>query len=198
MVKTREELQNLFIYLSALIRHPVQEIQKLPEIEWKTLLIFQFILTFTSVVLSNILAPYAISLVQVFISLSAGLIAISLICLFFYYFFLILYEKQLPFIKIFSLVLFAHIPFALFHLASAFFPPADLIGLGISAILMIVGLVENFRIPKKLATQLMVGLYSIFFIYWSLNLVVSRQYRQTTTPQDLDKIEKEIHETLKQ
>ncbi len=197
MQQLKAELQILFVYLSALIRHPVDEIKRLPDIEWKALLLFQFFLTFTSVVLSNLLAPYAISLINVLISLIASIIAISLICLFFYYFFLILYEKQLSFIKIFSLVLFAHIPFALFHLASAFFPPADLIGLGISAILMIVGLVENFRIPKKLATQIMIGLYSIFFLYWTVNLITMREYRQNTSPQDLDHIEKEIHESLK-
>lgn len=178
--------------MGSFLKNPIEEIKNIPPIEWKTLLLFQLGLTFVSVVLSNLLAPYAISFVNVLISLVAGIITISLICLFFYYFFLLLYEKQLSFMKIFTLVLFSHIPFALFHLAAAYFPPADLIGLGLSAILMIVGLVEHFKIPKKLAIQLMVALYSLFFIYWSISLISTNHYRKQTAPQDLDAIEKEI------
>lgn len=196
MIETKNELQTLFSYLFALVRNPVQEIQNLPEIRWKTLIIFQFCLNIISVVLSNVLAPYAISMVNITISVVASVLALTLSSLFFYYFFLILYNRQLPFIKIFSLVLFANIPFVIFHIAAFFFPPADLIGLAISALLMVVGLVENFQVPKKLATQLIIGLYFIFFLYWAGNLIVSRDHSESSLPQDLDKIEKEVNDTF--
>ena len=94
--------------------------------------------------------------------------------------------------KIFTLVLFSHIPFAIFHLASNIFPPADLVGLGISGILMIIGLVENFDIPKKLSIQLMLSLYSIFIIYWIVQMIAFREVHQMSLPQHLDAIEREV------
>lgn len=198
MIETTSQLQTLFKYLASLVRNPVQEIQRIPDIQWKTLIIFQFCLSFISVGISNLLAPFAISFTNVLISLAASSIAIALASLFFYYFFLILYNQKLSFIKIFSLVLFAHIPFAVFHLASFFFPPADLIGLGISGLLMIIGLVENFSIPKKLATRLIISLYAVLSIYWVIHLITMREFAQTSNPQDLDKIEKEVNDFFKE
>lgn len=188
-----KELPKLFSYLLALVKNPVEEIRNLPEIHWATLVAFQFCLSLVSVVISNLLAPYAISLINVLISLSIAMIATGLVSLFFYYFFLILYNRQLSFIKIFTLVLFANIPFAIFHLAAHFFPPSDLIGLAISGMLMIVGLVSNFQVPKKLAMQLIAGLYSIFFVYWMVVLIAAHHNAPSTLPQDLDQIEKEVH-----
>lgn len=195
--ETKEELTSLFTYLWDFIRNPVQEIKSIPRIQWKSLIAFQFCLSTFSVVFSNLLAPYAISIRYIFISLVVSLMATGLVSIFFYYFFLIIYEQRFKFIKIFTLVLFAHIPFAIFHLVSYFFPPADLFGLAISAMLMIVGLVENFQTPKKVAMRLMLTLYMVFFIYWSIQLFYSFQYSRTTSePQNLDRIEQEIQQSL--
>lgn len=196
MKQTRSQLQTLFQYLVALVKNPVQQIRTLPTIDWKTLIIFQFCLSLTSVILSNLLAPFAISILNVLVSLAAAVVATALVSLFFYYFFQILYNRTLDFIRVFTLVLFAHIPFAIFHLAAYFFPPADLIGIGLSAVLMIIGLVENFEIPKKVAIRLMIGVYSIFLIYWITQLILSPYGNLITEPQDLDLLEKEIHKSF--
>ncbi len=189
---TKKELTGLFNYLWDFMKNPVQEIKNIPNIHWTSLVSFQFCLSLISVVISNLLAPFAITFLNVIVSLASAIVATGLSSLFFYYFFLIIYEKQLSFLKIFTLVLFAHIPFALFHLAVYFFPPADLIGIGISALLMIVGLVENFKIPKKVAINIMIGLYSIFFIYWAIHLYTIQKQNDFSVPQDLDQIEKEV------
>lgn len=191
-METKEELQSLFSYLASLLRNPVQNIKTLPHIQWKTLIIFQFCLCAFSVVFSNLLAPYAISFTSILISLVSSVLALSLSSLFFYYFFIILYNRELSFIKIFTLVLFAHIPFAIFHLAGNIFPPADIIGIGVSGLLMIIGLSENFDIPKKLSCQLMLALYSIFIIYWVVQIIAFREVQEMSLPQHLDKIEREV------
>lgn len=188
----KQEWTLLIQYMIRLVRNPIEGIKNLPEVQWTTLIILQFCLSFVSVILSNIFAPFAISLVNVIISLFSSIIATGLVALFFYYFFLFLYNQKFAFIKVFTLVLFSHIPFAIFHLAGYFFPPADLIGLGLSALLMIVGLVENFSVPKKLATQLMMACYAIFFIYWAMDLVTATQYNSSSQPQTLDQMEKEV------
>ena len=190
----KPQLQVLFKYLRAFIRNPVEEIRRLPEIDWKTLVLFQFALCSVSVGISNLLAPFAISITSVIISLVASILAIGLASLFFYYFFLILYDQTFEFIKLFSLVLFANIPFAIFHLASAFFPPADLLGYGISGILMIVGLSDNFDVPRKLATRLVISLYAILSIYWVIHMITMQSYSREAAPQNLDQIEQEIQD----
>lgn len=191
------QIQVLLKYLKDFVRNPVQEIKRLPDVDWKTLVLFQFLLCFVSVGVSNLLAPFAISLVNVIISLAASILAIGLSALFFYYFFLILYDQTFEFIKIFSLVLFANIPFALFHLASAFFPPADLLGYGISGMLMIVGLSENFDVPRKLATRLVVAIYAILSVYWVIHMITIREYTREAAPQNLDQIEREIQDDFR-
>lgn len=189
---SKTELKQLFSYIIALVRDPVQQIKNLPHVQWKSLILFQFCLCILSVVFSNLLAPYAISLPHMLFALLASVVALSLVSLFFYYFFLIVYNKTLEFREIFTLVLFAHIPFAIFHLAAYIFPPADLIGLAISGLLMIVGLVENFKIPRKLSIQLMVSLYSVFFVYWIVQMIAFNKVSEMALPQDLDKIEREV------
>ena len=191
---TPKELPSLFSYLWDLVRNPIEEIKTLPDIKWPTLVAFQFCLSLISVVVSNLLAPFAISLTSVLISLCIAMVTTGLVSLFFYYFFLILYDRQLSFIKIFTLILFAHIPFAIFHLGAYYFPPAELIGLGISAMLMVVGLVENFEVPKKLARNLMIACYSVFFLYWVGHLITMREHQETSAPQSLDHIEKEVQD----
>lgn len=194
--KVSEELPSLFQYLWALLKNPVQEIQNIPKINWPTLVIFQFCLSLVSVVVSNLLAPFAISFTNVLISLIIALLATALVTLFLYYFFLILFQRQLSFISIFTLVLFAHIPFAIFHLAAYFFPPVDLIGLGISALLMVIGLVENFNLPRKICIRLMISLYAVFFVYWSISLVTSRNHREDSKPKSLDRLEQEVQDAF--
>lgn len=195
---TQKELPKLFSYLIALAKNPAEEIKTLPQIKWPTLLAFQFCLSLTSAVFSALLAPYSITVFNVLASLGAALVATGLVSLFFYYFFLLLYERQLPFIKVFTLVLFAHIPFAIFHLAAAFFPPAELIGLGISGILMVVGLVENFDIPKRLALKLMAICYSVFLVFWIAQMITRQDQLEDAQPKSLDKIEKEVQQFFKE
>jgi hypothetical protein len=194
MDDTTTQLQKLISYTKNLLRNPIQEIQNLPQIEWKTLIIFQFLLSLVSVVVAHLLAPFSVSFSNVLVSLFSSLLAMGLGSTFLFYYFLILYKKNLEFIKIFSLLLFAHIPFAIFHLASYFFPPADIIGLGISGILMIVGLTENFSVPKKLATQLIIVIYSLLSVFWIIQYIAFYQYSQSTDPQDLDKMEREVQD----
>ncbi len=195
----KKQLKGLFHYIIALVKHPLDEIKHLPEdVGWRALLVFQFCLSFFSVVFSNLLAPFAISVTHVIISLLTSLVAIALVSLFLYYFFLIIFHRTFPFIKIYSLVLFSHIPFAIFHLASYFFPPSDLIGLGLSGMLMVTGLIENFKIEQKLASRPIIILYLIILIYWSIHIFTVRKHLLLSKPQDLDKIEKELNESMKE
>jgi hypothetical protein len=195
-LENKDEIISLFKYLKDLVRNPVESIKQIPSIKFSSLLIFQFFLCAFSVVLSNLLAPYAINIGQVIITIVASFIGLSLTSLFFYYFFLILFGRELSFRSLFTLVLFAHIPFALFHLLYYYFPVADLMGMGFSAILMIVGLVENYNIPRKAATRLLSSLYAMFFLFWIFKTISVYNVSEHSKPQNLDAIEREVQSDL--
>ena len=195
-IEKKDEIISLFKYLKDLVRNPVESIKRIPSIDFSSLLIFQFLLCAGSVVFSNLLAPYAINIGTIIITIIASFIGLSLTSLFFYYFFLILFGRELSFRSLFTLVLFAHIPFALFHLLYYYFPVADLMGMGFSAILMIVGLTENYNVPKKAATRLMSSLYAVFFIFWVFKTISVYNITEHAKPQNLDAIEREVQSDL--
>lgn len=196
IVEAKEEVVSLFKYLKNFIKNPAKEIQSLPYIPYDSLLIFQFLLCTISVVVSNLLAPFAISIGHLALSVAVSIAALSIVSLTYYYFFLIFFKKELRFRKIFALVLFAHMPFAVFHLGAYLFPPVDVIGLAISCYLMILGLVGNFGFNKKLATQIMVSLYALFLVFWFFNISTSMEINQMSTPQNLDQIEREVQSDI--
>ena len=196
IAETKEEVVSLFKYLKNFIKNPVLAIQKLPKIPYNSLLILQFLLCTISVVISNLLAPYAISLGHLVLSVAVSILALSFVTLFYYYFFLFFMKKELSFRKIFALVLFAHMPFAAFHLGAYLFPPVDIVGLAISCYLMIVGLIANFGIEKKKAQTLMISLYSLFFVAWLFKISYTIEMNQISSPQNLDQIEREVQSDL--
>lgn len=195
-IEQTEEVISLFKYLKDLFRNPLQAIKKIPSINFSSLLIFQFLLCAFSVALANLFAPFAINIWVIALTIIASVIGLSMTAMFFYYFFQMSLNRELSFRSLFTLVLFAHIPFALFHLVYYFFPIADLMGMGISATLMVVGLVENYQIPKKLSIRLMAGLYTIFFLFWMINTIKVYSLKELSEPQRLDSIEREVQSDL--
>jgi hypothetical protein len=88
--------------------------------------------------------------------------------LFFYYTFQIFSEKILDFKALFTVVFFANVPFFVFQVISGFFPPILLVGLAFTAMLLIVALVDNFQLPKRFTTRLIVIIYVVFVATYAI------------------------------
>ena len=191
-LEQKEELISLFKYLGQLVRDPIQSIKSIPKIRFSTLLVFQFILCGLSVLVSNLLAPYAINTMTIVLSIIGTFMGISILSMGFYYFFSIFFSRELSFRSLFTLILFCGIPFAVCHFFYYYFPVADLIGFAITCVLMVVGLVENYQVSKKAAMRIMAVNYVLFALFWIATSISTYDLYQHSAPQSLDDIEDEM------
>ena len=141
------DLREIFLALQNYLKHPVQEIRKLPNWEWRRLIIAQVIVTMISGALAGLIHH---SLFAVFLNLifmpTVTLITVFISSLFFFYTFQIFSERIIEFRLIFTAVFFANVPFFIFQIIMVFFPPILLVGLAFTALLLIVAFVDNFQL----------------------------------------------------
>jgi Na+/pantothenate symporter len=175
MTNLQKEFQEIQLALRSFLSHPVEGMKRIPQWEWRRVILAQILITVLSGALSglihrsigaiiwNVIQTPILTLITTFIS-----------SLFFYYTFQIFNERIIDFKTLFTTVLFANIPFFIFQIISGFFPPILLIGLAFTALLLIVGFVENFQIPRVFITRLIAGLYVVFvatygLAWWSMS-----------------------------
>lgn len=93
---------------------------------------------------------------------------------FIYYFFSLFRSTFLDFRRLMSVVATAFVPYFLFHSVSGYLAPVDLIGFAFTGVLLIVGLVEQFGLERRLCSRLVGGLGLVFFIVWSVSLIAQK------------------------
>lgn len=86
---------------------------------------------------------------------------------FIYYFFSLYRSTFLDFRRLMSLVSVAVVPYFLFHSVAGYLMPIDLLGFAFTCVLMIVGLVEQFGLERKLCSKLMFSVAVLFCIAWT-------------------------------
>lgn len=162
-MQPRETAQTIFRFL----RHPVAEIGHLPNWSPKKTIIVQAICAAISGVLTGLL-PFGLwKLLQGMILFPITFsILMGLLTCFFYYYFQIFEQRTLSFFEIFKFLFFVHLPYFIFHVGSAIFPVADVAGLAICAMIMMVGLQANFNVQKKRAVQLVAAVFGALLVVW--------------------------------
>lgn len=182
-------------HLLRFLRHPLEEIQTLPDWDWQKLITFQILLStatgtiggFTEKkIIFSIFFGFFISPIIIFIS-------IAMATLFFYYAFQIFIKRNVGGRRLFTLILFANIPLIFFRIVSAYFPPITLFGLAFAAALLVIGFVLHFQVEKKKALQLVGGLYALFFVTWLYSQInSSRQLDRSWSPEKIEAPEVEL------
>lgn len=163
----QSDLQIIFNEIKRYLRHPIHEIKQVPDWEWRRLLTAQFAFTALTGALAGLANVSVHSVIFGFLLMPAlTLLVLAISTLFFFYVFQILSDRLISFRKLFTVVFFANIPFFLFQIISGHFPPITLFGLGFSAFLLIVGLVENFELPRATTVRLIAGVYILFFLVY--------------------------------
>lgn len=197
-MKTSEHLLNEALEIkNALFRflhHPMSEIKHVPDWPWARLLLFQIVITAVTGALNGLAEQ------RIFFGVFAGLffrpvitlIMMGIATLFFYYCFQIFAEKTVAPRHLFTVVLFANIPQFLFQTIEGFVPPVALVGMAFTALLLLVGFVENFQLPRKLAVRLIAVLYAIFFALWLWNSITSSKFEKAWKNQHSDAPEVEL------
>lgn len=162
--------RDLFQFLIAFIKHPVQKISVLPDWNWAALFVVQILLAVVSGTLAGVIKLnfYRIASGMILMPIVSTVAALML-ALFLYYYFQFFENRTEPYRKIFTLVILSSIPFYLFQILSEYFAPVTLIGFGFTALLAIVGLCDNFAVSRKRAYQLIGILFTLVLVAWILN-----------------------------
>lgn len=167
-----ETAKEVFHYILKYLRHPIEKIKVLPDWNWTVLFITVVILSMASGVLSGLVPPNFFRLMGgIIISPIVGIVTTSIGSLFIYYYFQVFEKRTCSLRKIFTLILLANIPFFIFQIASELIPPITLVGFAFTALLLAVGLTENFQMEKRRALRLVSILLAIVFILWLWNRI---------------------------
>ena len=169
----------VFNYIFNYLRNPVERIKTLPDWNWSTLLITLIVVSIISGVLTGLVPPNFFRLMGgIIISPIVGVTTTGLGALFIYYYFQVYEKRTCSFRKLFTLLLFANIPFFIFQVGSELIPPITLVGFAFTALLLAVGLTENFQMEKRRSIRLVTILLAIVFILWLWNRIdISRLER---------------------
>lgn len=175
-MNTRADLISLTRYFLKFLRSPIDTIKAMPNSHFISLLIFQEILSAVFGAMAGLLSSQswhiwiwiiALPLVTLIIG---GLIGSVLLVTFKLYL-----RRDESFEKIYRLVFVSIIPFIVFFPILSFLPPLFLVCCLLSALLLIVGLVENFHVPQKVAIRI-IGLMSlVFVVLWIFNQIQSQE-----------------------
>lgn len=167
-LKTKEVLNYIVHYL----RHPIQNIARLPNWNWAILILTLAFMSVISGVLTGLVPPNIYRIMSgLIVSPIVGLATTSVGALFIYYYFQVFEKRTVSLRQIFTLLVFANIPFFIFQIGSELIPPITLVGFAFTAMLMAVGLTENFQMQKRRALRLMGVLFAVVFLIWLANRI---------------------------
>lgn len=191
------QLKELPEYLLRFAKNPVQGIRTTPAWSWPATLSVQGgIAAISGACLAVLNQNFFDFLLALFIFPVSSII-ISLVMMFFFYYFFAFFESTfLEFRRLYAIIVLANIPYLLFHILSGLLPPIDLLGFAMTALLLIVGLVEQFKVPKKTVVKLVAFIYIIFFLMW-INVQIRSTWQpdekiNATKPESLDKLERDL------
>ncbi len=165
-------VKNVLRYLVNYLRHPLQNIANLPDWSWLVLILTLVGTSIISGVLTGFVPPNIYRVAAGFIiSPIVALATTSVGALFIYYYFQVFEKRTCSLRKIFTLLIFANIPFFIFQIGSEIVPPISLVGFAFTAMLMAVGLTENFQMEKRRALRLTGILFAVVFLIWLVNRI---------------------------
>ncbi|MBC7371335.1 MAG: YIP1 family protein [Bdellovibrionaceae bacterium] len=180
VTESGNSVRGIFKFIVNFLKHPIRQIVYLPDWPWRTLIWVQIVLSMISGVLASLTRPNIFGLLFGLIVMPImSMLMVSLLTAFLYYYFQVFEKKSVSAAKLFTLSLFSSIPFFVFQIASTLLPPITLIGFAFSAMLLAVGLSENFQIEKKRAVRLCLVLFSVVLMVWIGNRVSDYRSEQT-------------------
>jgi hypothetical protein len=170
--ETAVTAKEVFKFILEYLRHPLEKIRQVPDWNWSVLIAVQVLISMVSGVLSGLLPPDFYRVMGgLIVSPMVGLVTGFIGALFIYYYFQVFEHRTCSLRKIFTLIMLANIPFFVFQVASEQIPPITLVGFAFTALLMAVGLTDNFQMDKKRALRLVLVLFAVVFVLWLWNRI---------------------------
>lgn len=171
-----DDIKVLINLIIQFFKNPREEITRLPNLSWKKLLFIQVVFSLGAGFISGFIPninPYVI-IGGIFLLPLTSLITVFVLTSLFYYYFQVFENRTVDFRQLFTLCVFANLPFFLFRSLHELLSVFTIIGFLSTAFLMMIGLTEVFKLDKKKSIKLVSILFSIVFITWLWNLITAR------------------------
>jgi len=166
-------VRDLPAQLKRFARDPLNTVKTPIRLSWPAALLLQ---TGGAAISGALAAAIARSKLDFIISIAVFPVIAVMVCavltLFLYYLFAGFTSTFLDIRRLYSLVVMTTLPFFIIHAFSGFLAPLDLIGFAASALLLTVGLVEQFGLDRRFVFKLLASIFAVFFVLWSVVQIV--------------------------
>jgi len=197
--KAKSRLRDIGFYLPMFFRSPVASIQRVPDWDFTNAILLLILVTIPSGILSGVISRNLMTILWgIFLLPVTSLVFTALIAAGFYYLFMAIFRVKVDPVKLFLTVVLASIPFMVIRIVVPVLPPLLPFGVLLSGLLLIVGFVDNFRLPRKQVMNLLGACFAVFMIFWIVQMIQSTGRRHDVSreiPADaLQTLEKELEQ----
>ena len=193
----KSRIREVSTYLPYFLKNPIEGMKRVPSWDWPTVLILEILIAAATSVLAGVVAKHWLSVLSgVILGPLMGLIISFILSGVLFYACLFVLKTELEFRKIFVVVVLAKVPSQILAILAPIARPITLVCFILTALLLVVGLVENFMLDRKKVSQIIgtiAGIVVLGWIYVTIMEATSTHIKvQDYTPESLDQIHKEI------
>lgn len=194
----RRDTRILRSYLIELAKNPIQAIKSTPRLEWISMVSFHGLIAAICGTLAGLIGLEIIKIISGLFLFPIAVVFFGFVTTSILYYSLIFFARSIvDFRALYTLVVFSSLPYLAFHTLTSRISPIDLIGFAFSSILLIVGLVDQFQLPRTRIIKMIGIVYLIFVLSWIIETIQSSRtkhnYQQLATPESLDVLQKEFN-----
>lgn len=183
----KQQVYDTLKYFKSYLKNPLFAIKNIPQWEWPNVLITQLILSLFIGIISDFFSPGHLLIFKgIFIFPLSSFLTTFLGAGFFYFLFLIFFNTETNFLRLYTIVFLSHVPFLVLRIVKVWIAPVELIGFAATTALLTVGFVENFQLPKRKMIRIFGALYAIYFLMW----VGQQIYQSKNTLEFKNKVDK--------
>jgi hypothetical protein len=172
---TKENLHKIKSYLILFFKNPFQQIQNMPNWQWADNLIVISIFHLVALALQFLLAaPTLATIPDILLSAIPTLFVVTcfyLIISGFLYYAFYFFLKKIPLLKIFTLLVLAHLPGVFIAIFSQYLAFIQVIAFSVTALLFTVGICENVNVPKNIVIKIVALFYGVYLINWLITMI---------------------------
>lgn len=176
-----------FKYFKTYFTNPLFAIKNIPDWNWVKILTIQLVLSLLIGACADFFSQDNLMIFKgIFIFPLSSFLTTFLGAGFFYFLFLIFFNVETNFHKLYTIVFLSHVPFLFLRIIKYWIAPIELIGFAATTALLTVGFVENFQLPKKKMIKIFGALYAIYFLMW----IFQQIYQSKNTLDFKNKVDK--------
>lgn len=167
IINPKQQVSDVLRYFKTYFKSPLFAIKNIPQWDWLTVLLVQLVLSMAIGTISDFFSQDNLVIFKgIFIFPISSYLTTFLGAGFFYFLFLIFFNTETHFLKLYTIVFLSHVPFLILKIIKFWIAPIELIGFAATTALLTVGFVENFQLPKKKMIQIFGALYAVYFSMW--------------------------------